>query len=163
MGEVAKAVVRWLSRLSCIPDQILDAAAGHGLVGMLLAHCLVNTNVLAVDLEERKLTQVALDAWAECGRPLENFHFCCGDLRQEGARCLEASKKHVGDSHALVVAVHACNEAGLDVLEVAKTAGSAWAVVPCCMRRQLYFPGSTHLHQDEHYPVMCGALANAQR
>ncbi|CAJ1400043.1 unnamed protein product [Effrenium voratum] len=160
--DIVSALVMWWLRRPLTsqkrwgpPCRVLDAACGHGLVGMMLAHCFPDSLVRAVDLEERTLAGKALEAWAAAGRELANFQFVAGDLNHAKGWVEEASSI----SQSLVVAVHACNEATLDVLQLAEDLGSSWAVVPCCMRRRLYFPGSTHLEAEEHYPLMCGALS----
>ena len=88
------------------------------------------------------------------------LRFRQGDLRSEGFQWFGGLDKAKSPSPStLVVAVHACNQATLDVLDLATTFGTSWAVVPCCMRKEKFFPGgTTHLDRDEHYPVMCGTL-----
>eukprot|EP00439_Symbiodinium_sp_Y106_P085558 s254_g28.t4 len=162
--DIVSAIVQWWLRRdrrdgrrvgTRQPERIIDAACGHGLVGMLLSHCFPDSAVCAVDREERKLMPVALSTWAQLGRRLDNF---------ETLRCRQTVGLVEGSlspsPSTLVVAVHACNQATLDVLDLAAHFGTSWAVVPCCMRKQKYFPGgSSHLERDEHYPVMCGALS----
>ncbi|CAE6966100.1 sirt2 [Symbiodinium natans] len=171
-SDIVSAIVTWWLRRNHSdgrrvgarqPERIMDAACGHGLVGMLLSHCFPDSAVCAVDREERKLMRVALSTWQQSGRCLDNFQFRLGDLLQEGSQWLGGSlgARDPADPapNTLVVGVHACNQATLDVLELATRFGTSWAVVPCCMRKEKFFPGgTTHLDRDEHYPVMCGGL-----
>eukprot|EP00933_Yihiella_yeosuensis_P039970 TRINITY_DN34178_c0_g1_i1.p1 TRINITY_DN34178_c0_g1~~TRINITY_DN34178_c0_g1_i1.p1 ORF type:complete len:164 (+),score=20.86 TRINITY_DN34178_c0_g1_i1:172-663(+) len=131
---------------------------------MLLSHCLADAKVLAVDLQKRELTGAATKAWQKCGRTLNNFTCVEGELVKEGENWFKSLQKDCGhkaeDKSSLVVAVHACNEALLDVLTLAKNMQSPWVVVPCCLRKKLYLPSlSSHLSHDHHYPVMCGSLS----
>jgi len=151
--EVASLLVRWISQRRSVGvriDRVVEAACGHGLVGMLLAHCLLGTPVVGIDLVERPSTRVARAAWERWGRPLDNFRCLQGDARDAADL----------DGHSLVVAVHACNEATLDVLDMARAAGSLWSVMPCCMPRRLYLPGcGASVRHEDRYPLLCGVLA----
>eukprot|EP00929_Paragymnodinium_shiwhaense_P062279 TRINITY_DN31099_c0_g2_i2.p1 TRINITY_DN31099_c0_g2~~TRINITY_DN31099_c0_g2_i2.p1 ORF type:complete len:157 (-),score=28.17 TRINITY_DN31099_c0_g2_i2:527-997(-) len=122
---------------------------------MLLAHCLPDVEVVGVDTLRRKLTDVTLDAWSQCGRRLDNFRVVEADI----ADSFSLLQGHKRDAASLVVAVHACNEANLQVLDMARENSAYWAVMPCCMPKKLYIAGTTRLRKEQHYPLLCGMLA----
>jgi len=43
---------------------------------------------------------------------------------------------------SVAIGVHACNAASLELLNAARAAGSAWAVMPCCIPEKLYMPNT---------------------
>jgi len=62
---------------------------------------------------------------------------------------------------SVAIGVHACNAASLELLNAARAAGSAWAVMPCCIPEKLYMPNTavTHLPDDLRYAATVGAIA----
>lgn len=62
----------------------------------------------------------------------------------------------------MVISVHACNEANLQVLEQSAAANASFGVVPCCIPERLYAGGClsvTHLPDEARYAMMAGVIA----
>lgn len=83
---------------------------------------------------------------------LANVRFVCGDFAAlDGAGV---------DGGTLVLCVHGCNEANAQAVELARAAGAAWLVVPCCLQSAPYVDAtSLHLPDDVRYAFLCGAMA----
>eukprot|EP00929_Paragymnodinium_shiwhaense_P118347 TRINITY_DN90278_c0_g1_i1.p1 TRINITY_DN90278_c0_g1~~TRINITY_DN90278_c0_g1_i1.p1 ORF type:complete len:417 (+),score=29.94 TRINITY_DN90278_c0_g1_i1:154-1404(+) len=158
--EAAKVVGQHVYDLSLerkVTD-IFDLACGHALVGVLLAYRFPLLNVTCVDLEERPVWKQLLTCWRQHGKPprsggepLQNIKFVCGTIDEV---CLNAS--------SVAIAVHACNEANQQVLEMCTAAGAGYAVIPCCIPERLYSGGHmsiAHLSDEARYAVMIGVVA----
>jgi len=162
---------------------IYDLACGHGLVGTLLAYCFPDKQVLCIDRKRRSSFAAVVDRWlasercarvaeAEGRTPLSNIEFVEADAYEElPARWAEGA----APEGALVVSVHACNEATPRAISLAEEHSMCWAVMPCCFDESLYLPltpvrprrrtgpGSHHgkagLGDNARYLFVCGALA----
>lgn len=183
--EMARITARQLlaaERLRPI-THIYDLACGHGLVGILLAYCFPEKQVLCFDLQKRRSFAAVVDGWLaseRCARaaasgpaPLSNIEFIEGDAYEELPTRLAESPAPEG---ALVVAVHACNEATPQAIALAEERGMCWAVMPCCFDESLYLPltpvrprrrrgarahhGKAGLGDNARYLFVCGALAS---
>ena len=143
-------------------DTIYDLACGHGLLGILLAYRFPTKKVICVDLEERESFHAFKAAFNELGEsykgasPLSNLEYREANLLTVQPELTPSS---------FVVALHACNEANKDVVDMARSVGvnAAWAVMPCCIRSKLYLGGASVLDLDSEsrYKVLCGAFAEA--
>jgi hypothetical protein len=141
-------------------ETIYDLACGHGLVGILLAYRFPTKKVVCVDLEERESFHAFKAAFNELGEsymgaiPLSNLEYRGANLLTVESELTESS---------FLVALHACNEANKDVVDMARGADAAWAVMPCCIRSKLYLGGAPVLDLDSEsrYKVLCGAFAEA--
>jgi hypothetical protein len=138
--------------------EILDLACGHGLVGCLLAYRFPKLVVKCVDTQERSAWQAYLSAWRAHGVPargnaipLQNIEFIIGSLEDV-----------LLSSTSCAVAVHACNEANLSVLERCAAARAAWVCVPCCIPEHLYMEGTrfAHLPDEVRYAAVVGVIAH---
>jgi len=183
--ETARIVVRQIltaERMKPI-THIYDLACGHGLVGTLLAYCFPDKQVLCVDRKKRRSFAAVVDRWLaseRCARavardgrpPLSNVEFVEADAYEElPARWAEGAAPEA----ALVLAVHACNEATPQAIALAEERGMCWAVMPCCFDEELYLPltpvrpkrrrgprlhhGKAGLGDNARYLFVCGALA----
>jgi hypothetical protein len=47
------------------------------------------------------------------------------------------------DASSCVLALHGCNEANKESMDMAITAGALWCVMPCCILADLYLPTCT--------------------
>jgi hypothetical protein len=56
--------------------------------------------------------------------PLSNLEYREADL---------LSVKSKLNSTCFLIAIHACNEANKEAVDMAKGAGAMWAVMPCCI------------------------------
>ena len=141
-------------------DTIYDLACGHGLVGILLAYRFPTKHVICVDLEARGSFDVFRTAFETKGQryqmrvPLDNLEYRTADL-------LTAQPELTSSS--FLIALHACNEANKQVVDMANGAGAMWAVMPCCIRSKLYMNGASVLDLDSEsrYKMLCGAFAQA--
>ena len=65
-----------------------------------------------------------------------------------------------------VVALHACNELNEAAIEMAVTAGAAYCVMPCCLRKGLYLDANAQVFVENdqvRFSLLCGALARTYR
>lgn len=150
---------------------IYDLACGHGFLGALLAYRFPHKRIVCVDLERRSgfdhLVR-AFEMHGEAQQPtspnstvLGNLEFFEGDLS-------ESLREMKPESFAL--SVHGCHEATRDVIEGARAAGSAWGVMPCCIRDGIYLPCGVKGAKvsmafdatgvdDIRHALLCGAVA----
>ena len=143
-------------------DNLYDLAAGHGLLGVLLARRFPDVTVTCVDLEKRNyfetyrqaFTETALPA-EEKGRggaapqPMSNLVFVVGDIADVVIR-----------PRSFVVCIHACNEANKVSVDKATGAGAGFMAMPCCIREGLYSVASVrHCDDDTRYAIAVGAFA----
>lgn len=65
------------------------------------------------------------------------------------------------DSASVVLALHGCNEANRESMDLAVAAGALWCVMPCCIQKDLYLPDCvvSKLTDDAKYAFLCGAMA----
>lgn len=182
--EMARITVRQIlaaERLRPI-SHIYDVACGHGLVGILLAYCFPKKRVVCIDRKKRRSFAAVVDSWLaseRCARasasgdpPLGNIQFVEGDAYEElPAQWAEGA----APEGALVVAVHACNEATPQAIALAEEHRMCWAVMPCCFDESLYLPltpvrprrrtgarahhGKSGLGDNARYLFVSGALA----
>ena len=156
---------RALARPAAAIETIYDLACGHGFVGLLLALRYPAKRVVCVDLEHRAAHDTARAALAAAaadepdlalaGPPLANLDFDEGCLTRVAPRL---------DARALVLAVHACGDANDHVVGMARAAGAAWCVMPCCVAgRGGGAAGAMRLDDDARYAVLCGAMASEHR
>lgn len=160
-------------RLRPALSSLLDAACGHGLVGMLLAYRFPSLSVLALDLEPRSAMHAWRAAFEEQGSklaawpaPLHNFRFLAADLNAlhpSSPPHRTAPPVELGEEWC-VVAVHACNDVNRVCIEAAVEAGAAWAVMPCCVPQHTYLPGcgvglADGGAGDVRHTFLCGAIA----
>lgn len=143
-------------------DTIYDLACGHGLLGILLAYRFPTKRVVCIDLQRRQSFFAFRSAFVKHGIQHKNQPILSNLEYREAD--LISIKEQVTPSDCLV-AVHACNEANKHVVEMARTAGATWAVLPCCIRSKLYLKGSPVLDVDSEtrYKLFCGAFAEANR
>ena len=68
-------------------------------------------------------------------------------------------------ARSFVICIHACNEANVVAMEMARAASAGFAAMPCCVRDGLYGNGfhCRHVVDDTRYAVMVGAMANEYR
>jgi SAM-dependent methyltransferase len=148
-------------------DMIYDLACGHGLLGILLAYRFPAKKVACVDLEARESFEAFRRAFNEMGvcckgqeTPLSNLEYREADLSS-----VEPEVAAAKQSTTFLVALHACNEANKDVVDMAQRSGDGtmWAVMPCCIRSKLYLNGAPvlDLDADARYQLLCGAFAEA--
>jgi len=148
-------------------DTIWDLACGHGLVGILLAYRFPGKRVICIDLEYRPAFEAYMSGWRAVGdkqagwaQPLQNVEFWEQDLLEAFAPAAGTSHLRVSEKD-LVIALHACNEANMDVVEGARAAGALWAVMPCCIRSDLYLSSCRmDLDDDTRFVLLSGAFAN---
>jgi hypothetical protein len=77
---------------------------------------------------------------------------------REGEECSQPLAQM--SERSLVLCVHGCKEANQEAVVLARRAGAAWLVVPCCRQVQLYLkPQSLRLPDDTRYAFLCGAMA----
>ena len=166
--EAYKVVERAIELAEQTPaaiETIYDLACGHGFVGLLLALRYPAKRVVCVDLEHRAAHDTARAALAEAaadeadlafaGPALANLDFDEGCLTRVAPRL---------DARALVLAVHACGDANDHVVGMARAAGAAWCVMPCCVAgRGGGGAGAVRLDDDARYAVLCGAMASEHR
>lgn len=146
-------------------DKIVELAAGHGLVGTLLAYRFgVGANKMRVslyDLHRRPFYDLLLDAFEKHGEKsypelpvLPNLEFHEEDISLAAGEI---------DSNSIVLAIHGCNEINRDSIEMAIDRNAAWGVLPCCIRSELYSKTCTiNLTEDERdvkHAIMCGTIA----
>jgi SAM-dependent methyltransferase len=148
-------------------DTIYDLACGHGLLGILLAYRFPTKKVVCVDLEARQSFEAFREAFNEVGEcckgqetPLSNLEYREADLSSVEPEVAVAAAK---ESTSFLVALHACNEANKDVVDMAQRNDAMWAVMPCCIRSKLYLNGAPvlDLDADARYQLLCGAFAEA--
>eukprot|EP01063_Lacrimia_lanifica_P017999 TRINITY_DN24980_c0_g1_i1.p1 TRINITY_DN24980_c0_g1~~TRINITY_DN24980_c0_g1_i1.p1 ORF type:complete len:414 (+),score=129.05 TRINITY_DN24980_c0_g1_i1:65-1243(+) len=101
---------------------------------------------------ELEATQKALETVA-AAKKLPNLEFVHANIEEITPRVTSTS---------LVVALHGCNEANKDSIEMAKASGALWCVLPCCMKYELYLPLSvvTKLSDDARYAFLCGVISH---
>lgn len=158
--EVAKILGHHVHELQAQKKvtEVYDLACGHGLVGLLLAYRFPDLPVTCVDLEARPAWDQLVGAWRRVGFPsrgrsqsLENVSFVQDAIAN--VTCGPGS---------MVISVHACNEANLQVLEQSAAANASFGVVPCCIPERLYAGGClsvTHLPDEARYAMMAGVIA----
>jgi len=150
-------------------DRIVELACGHGLVGVLLAYRFPEKKVLLVDRQRRGILDVFLRSFEAKGhespslgnypafqsRVLPNIEFVEGDVEV-------ANSPDKIPPNSLVVAIHGCNEVNKLAIEMALSRQSAWVVMPCCIRKELYLEVCSVLLEsdDARHAVMVGALAS---
>lgn len=148
-------------------DTIYDLACGHGLLGILLAYRFPTKKIICVDLEARDSFEAFRAAFNEMGdtykgqtTPLSNLEYREADLLSIQ---LELERNQGEPTTSFLIALHACNEANIEVVGMAKNAGAMWAVMPCCIRSKLYLNGAPVLDLDNNsrYNLLCGAFAEA--
>lgn len=83
---------------------------------------------------------------------LPNLEFVEGELG--------VLKPHMNE-RSLVLALHGCNEANKESMDMALDARALWCVMPCCIMSDLYLPECTvsKLTDDARYAFVCGAMA----
>mmetsp|Transcript_3575 Transcript_3575/g.6537 ORF Transcript_3575/g.6537 Transcript_3575/m.6537 type:complete len:436 (-) Transcript_3575:652-1959(-) len=141
-------------------DTIYDLACGHGLLGILLAYRFPTKRIVCVDLEARDSFLAFQTAFNEMGEsydmqtPLSNLEYREADLLTVESEL---------DANSFLIALHACNEANKEVVDMARSARAMWAVMPCCIRSKLYLDGAEVLGLDSEsrYKLLCGAFAEA--
>jgi SAM-dependent methyltransferase len=140
---------------------VYDLACGHGLLGILLAYRFPTKKIVCVDLEARDSFQAFRSAFNEMGDPFEMQTTPLSNLEYREADLLSVESEL--DSSCFLVAMHACNEANKEVVDMAKGAGAMWAVMPCCIRSKLYLKRASvlDLDNDSRYHLLCGAFAEA--
>mmetsp|Transcript_54394 Transcript_54394/g.129626 ORF Transcript_54394/g.129626 Transcript_54394/m.129626 type:complete len:342 (-) Transcript_54394:37-1062(-) len=140
-------------------EVIVDAACGHGMLGVLLAYRFPHKRVLCVDKERRDLFAAFVEAFRQHGTPAAGEDAVLSNLefREADALTLELS------TSTLLVAVHACNDLCRQLLDMAVRAEAFWAVLPCCIRAGTYVPcslGGALRDDDEAKHVLhCGIVA----
>ena len=147
-------------------NRIVEVAAGHGLVGMLLAYRFSNIHVSLYDLFKRDSYDLYLEAFERGGGHKSRPENACvlPNLDFHEADMLQAREEITGNT--MVFSVHGCNEVNEDTILLARDAEAPWAVIPCCIRQGMYV-GSTaaiNLREDERdlrHSIMCGALSHA--
>jgi SAM-dependent methyltransferase len=139
---------------------VYDLACGHGLLGILLAYRFPTKKIVCVDLEARDSFQAFRSAFDEMGDPFE-MQTPLSNLEYREADLLSVESEL--DSSCFLIAMHACNEANKEVVDMAKGAGAMWAVMPCCIRSKLYLKRASvlDLDSDSRYHLLCGAFAEA--
>lgn len=139
---------------------VYDLACGHGLLGILLAYRFPTKKIVCVDLEARDSFQAFRSAFNEMGDPFE-MQTPLSNLEYREADLLSVESEL--DSSCFLIAMHACNEANEEVVDMAKGAGAMWAVMPCCIRSKLYLKRASvlSLDSDSRYHLLCGAFAEA--
>lgn len=143
---------------------IFDLAAGHGLVGILMAYRFPKLKVTCVDLVQRPGFEAVVAAVREHGEadsgeefPLSNLDFVEGDMAAVELRGPKGGR-------AAVVSVHACNEALLGLMCRSKEARAAWVTVPCCIKAGLVgvtlrCGGDDESADTQRHAVACGIVA----
>lgn len=162
------AAQRTRAKMGLAPyDKIVELAAGHGLVGTLLAYRFgVGANKLKVslyDLHRRPFYDLLIDAFEKHGEKadqkassvLPNIEFHEADIALASSEI---------DSNTIVVSVHGCNEINRDTIEMAADRNAAWGVLPCCMRSELYVGQTCTINlteddRDVRHSIMCGSIA----
>jgi hypothetical protein len=145
-------------------ESIVELAAGHGLVSVLLAYRFPKLKVVLYDLYKRPTFQAFLDAFESQGlkRPgeqmvLPNILFYEEDMAN--------AAKHI-TPQSLVVCLHGCAGVNEFAVQMADDAASPWFVMPCCIKKDQYMGPDCHvLFSDDasRYPLLCGAFAQQFR
>jgi SAM-dependent methyltransferase len=143
-------------------DTIYDLACGHGLLGILLAYRFPTKKVVCVDLEARDSFQAFRSAFHEIGESYKEEATPLSNLEYREADLLSVESE-INQSESFLIALHACNEANKEVVDMAKRGDAMWAVMPCCIRSKLYLNGAPVLDLDSEsrYNLLCGAFAEA--
>eukprot|EP00613_Pedinella_sp_CCMP2098_P069092 CAMPEP_0171902712 /NCGR_PEP_ID=MMETSP0993-20121228/2105_1 /TAXON_ID=483369 /ORGANISM="non described non described, Strain CCMP2098" /LENGTH=309 /DNA_ID=CAMNT_0012532433 /DNA_START=45 /DNA_END=974 /DNA_ORIENTATION=- len=133
-------------------ENIYDLAAGHGLLGVLIAQRFPTlANVKCVDLEQRPYFEGYVSAFRDCGSALANLSFVEADIAD--VQILP---------HSFVLIVHGCNEANVLALDLACASSAGFAAMPCCIRDGLYSVQSTkRIESGAQYAMNFGLMANA--
>ena len=141
---------------------LVDAAAGHGYVGLLAAELLGGVEQLVLIERSKRCARRVQEAAQRLATPL----------------AVEVRAREVGDREAwpaepdLVVALHACGAAADEVIARAIEARARWlVVVPCCYARSVPFAPVAEAHArrlgvPEHAEVrrrLIEALVDAER
>jgi hypothetical protein len=143
-------------------DKVVEIACGHGLVSLLLAYRFPDIQFCLYDLEKRISFDLYLKYFELYGQKLQtntqvlpNIKFYESDMRLAEA---------VITSNSIVVAIHGCNDVNQVSIEMAVAKNAAWAVMPCCIQKDLYL-GQQCLFQledddrDVRHSVLCGIIA----
>jgi len=133
-------------------DNVYDVCAGHGLLGILLAHRLPKLSVACVDAEKRPAFEHYLAVARDVGLPLQNIRYVECDI---ASLTLEP--------RSYLVCIHACNELTRIALEKATGAGACYAAMPCCIRDGIYFKRIKHVDDRTRYAVAAGVIAGQFR
>jgi len=140
-------------------DTIYDMACGHGMLGALLAYRFPKRQVVCVDTERRPIFDAFVNAFREFGHAAEGEDAPMSNLSFEEGDALKVPLSPA----CMVAAVHACNDLARHIIEAARAATAAWAVLPCCIRAGTYLPcraAGTLLDDDDAKHVLyCGVVA----
>ena len=151
---------------------VYDMACGHGLLGILLAYRFAEMKVICVDTTKRPCFDQYVGAFRKLGAPaaneatcsLSNVTFIEDDIRnvQVGKRGGDGDG---GDGGVpFLVGIHGCNEATKVLVEMAHSLGCGFAMMPCCIRNDLYSVRTFSHHgsignDDQRYALMVGVVA----
>lgn len=144
-------------------DSVVEIACGHGLVSLLLAYRFPDIHFSLYDLEKRVSFDLYLKYFEKHGQKLKgktslvlpNITFHEADMRLA---------ESVITASSMVVAIHGCNEVNQVSVEMALARGAAWAVMPCCIQKDLYLGRQCSMQlqddgRDVRHSVMCGIIA----
>lgn len=146
------------------PIRIVELAAGHGLVGVLLAYRFNNMQVHLFDLYKRPTFEAYLQAFEEKGlkRPGQNKVLPNIIFHEE-----DNSNAVKWIDNSIVISIHGCGKLNQDAIEMAsKYNAKGWAVIPCCISKDMYLDGNCAVQlQDDtmRHTLLCGALAQEYR
>ena len=127
-------------------DHIFDMACGHGLLGILLAHRFAECKVTCVDLVKRGTYANYVETFSSCGVELSNVVFLEADMSTAAV-----------PPRSFLACIHACNEANVACLSIAKKAKASYGCMPCCIREGLYGITCRHLDDDVRHALLVGS------
>ena len=136
---------------------VFDVACGHGLLGVLIAYRFPKIQVVCVDKQQREAYTNYVTVVSELGEKAEGEEKCLSNLGH-----MEGDLTAIPyDKDTYVVCIHGCNEATKLALEHARSAQAAWAVVPCCIRDELYDAQRIKCGKDDdlRHAFSCGVIA----
>lgn len=129
-------------------ERVYEMCAGHGLLGILLAHRFPRLDVLCVDAERRPAFDHYLEVAADLGIGLANIRYVESDIAEVAI-----------EPRSYVLIIHGCNEVTKVALERAVAAGACFAAMPCCIRDGIYLRKINHLDDRQRYAAAVGAIA----
>ena len=129
-------------------EHVYDLCAGHGLLGILLAHRFPKLSVGCVDIDQRPAFEHYVEVARDLGVPLENIGYVESDI---------ASFRP--EPRSYLICIHACNELTKIALEKAREAGACYAAMPCCIRDGIYIRRVKHVDDRVRYATSVGVIA----
>jgi len=129
-------------------DHVCDLCAGHGLLGMLLAHRFPSLDVACVDVDQRPAFEHYLEVARDLGLALENIRYIESDIAA-----------FAPEPRSYLISIHACNELTKIALEKAVEAGACFAAMPCCIRDGIYIRRVKHVDDRVRYAASVGVIA----